>query len=190
MLPTSAILGGAQALGGLTQSLFGLIGQGKRRRAAEEAINKIETKEVDPLIAQRINAPMPGEETARQDIGQSLTQSLRAAKSKKGGLQSITGAVTQANKAKQALANQKAQFKIGAENALVSERDKALKSRQEKQQLKANIALQEVAAGRQNLLQGLSGIGSGLGTAGAAMFGSKFGKDDSTAKDPYSGVQI
>jgi uncharacterized phage infection (PIP) family protein YhgE len=202
MLPMAAA-GLAQGVFGIGQALFGASKLKAAKKAAEEAMGKIETKEVDPLIAQRVNAPMPGEETARQDIGQTLTQSLRAARSKKGGLQSITGAAAQANKAKQALATQKGQFKIGAENALASERDKALKSRQEKQQLQANISLQDVAAQRSNITQGLSGLASGIGNFGFGVgklsditnpigkgfkfLGGMFGKKRS---DPYSGVEI
>jgi hypothetical protein len=46
------------------------------------------------------------------------------------------------------------------------EKEKSFKSAQEKQQLKANIALQEVAAKRAAISQGLGGIAGGL-TAGA-----------------------
>jgi hypothetical protein len=147
---------------GAGQAIMGAIGLKKAKKAADAAIQGIETQEVDPLVAARYNMPMPGEEQAKQDIGQTLTQSLGAAKTRKGGLQSVTGAVTQANKAKQGLATERAKYKLGAEQNLVGQREKAFKSRQEKQQLMANIALQDVASQRQMISQGISGIGSGL----------------------------
>ena len=166
MLPAAA-MGLAQGAVGLVQGLTGLFGQGKRKRAADKAISDIETYQEDPMVAARVNAAMPGQTEAEQTIGQSQTQALGAAKTRKGGLASVAGIVGQTNKAKQNLAVQKAQFKLGAENALVGERTKAFQSRQQKQQLQANIALQEVAAGRQNLSQGLGGLASGLGAFGA-----------------------
>lgn len=173
---------------GVGQTIMGAVGLKKAKKAADAAIQGIETQEVDPLVAARYNAPMPGEEQAKQDIGQSLTQSLSAAKTRKGGLQSVTGAVAQANKAKQGLATEKAKYKLGAEQNLVGQREKAFKSRQEKQQLMANIALQDVASQRQMISQGVSGIGSGL-YAGAmsgeknpmsGLFGSMFKKKKSS----------
>jgi hypothetical protein len=167
MLPAAAALGLAQGAVGLTQSLIGLFGQGKRKRAADKAISDIETYQADPLATQRLNAPMPGEAEAQQSIGQTQTQSLAAAKTRKGGLGSIAGIAAGTNKAKQDLAVKKAGYKLGAEQAVIGERTKAFQSRQQKQQLQANIALQEVAAGRQNLSQGLGGLSSGLGAFGA-----------------------
>jgi len=187
MLPAAAIMGIAQGAVGLGQSLMGVIGQGKRKRAADKAISDIETYQADPLAAQRLNAPMPGEAEAQQSIGQTQTQSLAAAKTRKGGLGSIAGIAAGTNKAKQDLAVKKAGYKLGAEQAVMGERTKAFQSRQQKQQLQANIALQEVAAGRQNLSQGLSGLASGLGSiAGSGIFG----KSDDTKTPPSSTVNL
>jgi len=171
MLPAVA-MGIAQGAIGLGQALFGASKLKKSKKAADEAIAGIETYQVDPLAAQRLNAPMPGQTEAEQAIGQSQTQALGAAKTRKGGLASVAGIVGQTNKAKQNLAVQKGQYKLGAEKTLMGERTKAFQSRQQKQQLQADIALQDVAAQRSMISQGLSGLASGLGgIAGAGMFG-------------------
>jgi hypothetical protein len=159
------------ALGlGLLETGIGLWQKSKAEKAlkdsqekANRALEAIETKEVDPLVAARYNAAMPGETEAQQNIGQTQTQALGSAKTRKGGLASVAGIVGQTNKAKQNLAVQKGQYKLGAEKQLVGERNAALQSRQQKEGLMANIALQEVGAARSELSQGLGGIGSGLG---------------------------
>lgn len=158
-------LGFLQAgIGGL-QAILGASALKQSKKEADQAIAALETKEVDPLIAQRLNAPMPGEQEASMDIGQTETQALSAAKTRKGGLASITGVQAQTNKAKQGLAVKKAGYKLGAEQALVGERNAALKSRQEKQGLVINTKLAQVGADRSMISQGLSGIGAGVGNA-------------------------
>lgn len=167
-------MGIAQGAIGIGQALFGAAKLKKARKAAEASINAIETYQEDPLAKVRVNAPMPGETEAEQSIGQSQTQALNAAKTRKGGLASVAGIVAQTNKAKQNLAVQKGQFKLGAQNALIGERTKAFQSRQQKQQLRANMDLQEVGAARAEISQGISGIGSSFGNlAGSGMFNKK-----------------
>jgi len=157
---------------GLIEAGIGLWQKSKAEKAltaakakAEKAISDIEVKQVDPLVAARYNAPMPGETEAEQGIGQSEAAALGAAKTRKGGLASVSGIVAQTNKARSGLATQKAQYKLGAEKALVGENAAALASRQQKQGLMANIALQEVGAARSELSQGLGGIGAGVGAS-------------------------
>lgn len=181
MLPAVAMGLAQGAIGGI-QALFGASQLKKAKKAADAAIAGIETKEVDPLVAARYNAPMPGETEAEQGIGQSETAALGAAKTRKGGLASVSGIVAQTNKARSGLATQKAQYKLGAEKALVGERNAAFQSRQQKQQLQANIALQDVAAQRSMVSQGLSGLAGGLANTGYAMFGA--GKNLSKTKTP------
>ena len=173
MLPAVA-MGLAQGVIGLGQSIFGAAKLKKAKEAADAAIANIETYQVDPLAAQRLNAPMPGEAEAAMGIGQTQTQSLAAAKTRKGGLSSIAGIAAGTNKAKQDLAVKKAGYKIGAEQAVIGERTKAFQSRQQKQQLQTDIALQEVGAARQEISQGISGIGSAFGNlAGSGIFNKK-----------------
>lgn len=175
MLPAVAMGLAQTGIGGI-QALLGASKLKKAKEAADAAIAGIETYQADPLAAQRLNAPMPGEEEAQQSIGQTQTQSLAAAKTRKGGLGSIAGIAAGTNKAKQDLAVKKAGYKLGAEQAVIGERTKAFQSRQQKQQLQANIALQDVAAQRSMVSQGLSGLASGLGSiAGSGIFGKKSG---------------
>jgi len=173
MLPAVA-MGIAQGAIGIGQTIFGAAKLKKAKKAADAAIAGIETYQADPLAAQRLNAPMPGEAEAEQSIGQTQTAALGAAKTRKGGLLSVSGIVAGTNKAKQDLAVKKAGYKLGAEQAVMGERTKAFQSRQQKQQLQADIALQEVGAARQQVTQGISGITSAFGNlAGSGVFGKK-----------------
>jgi len=174
MISPQAVMGIAQGVVGIGQSIFGASKLKKAKQAADAAIAGMETKEVDPLVSARLNAPMPGETEAEQAIGQSQTAALGSAKTKKSGLAAVSGIVAQSNKAKQGLAVQKGQYKIGAEKALVGERNAALQSRQQKQQLQTSIALQDVGAARQEVSQGIAGIGSAFGNlAGSGIFKKK-----------------
>jgi hypothetical protein len=170
----SVAMGLAQGVIGLGQSIFGAAKLKKAKKAADVAIAGMETYQADPLAEQRLNAPMPGEAEAAMAIGQTQTQSLAAAKTRKGSLMSIAGIAAGTNKAKQDLAVKKAGYKLGAEKTLMGERAKSFQSRQQKQQLQTTIALQDVGAARQEISQGISGIGSAFGNlAGSGVFGKK-----------------
>jgi hypothetical protein len=56
------------------------------------------------------------------------------------------------------------------------EQEKAFRSRQEKQSLKANVALQNVAAKRAAISQGLGAAARGLGNAATAGLFNKKGE--------------
>jgi hypothetical protein len=190
----SSILGLTQAgIGGL-QAILGASKLKSAQKAATEAISAIETQQVDPLVAARYNMPMPGEEEAKMDIGQAATAAAGQAKNLKSGLKSI--GVNEANRIKglQGLAKQKAQYKLGAEQNLVAQKEKAFKSRQEKQQLQANIALQDVAAQRSAVSQGLAGLTGGLSNAAYGMFGGGGGKNsfNTNTSQPidYSSIMV
>jgi len=190
----SSILGLTQAgIGGL-QAILGASKLKSAQKAATEAISAIETQQVDPLVAARYNMPMPGEEEAKMDIGQAATAAAGQAKNLKSGLKSI--GVNEANRIKglQGLAKQKAQYKLGAEQNLVAQKEKAFKSRQEKQQLQANIALQDVAAQRSAVSQGLAGLTGGLSNAAYGMFGGGGSKSslntNTTQPIDYSSIMV
>ena len=191
MLPMAAA-GLAQGIFGVGQALFGASKLKASKKAAQDAIKNIQTQEVDPLVAARYNMPMPGEQEAKMDISQAATASVNQAKNLKSGLKMIGQTEAQRIKGLQGLQKQKAQYKLGAEQALVGQKEKAFKSRQEKQQLMANIALQDVAAQRSNITQGLSGLASGIGNIGMAggLGKGMFGKKSTVNNDPYSGVEI
>ena len=161
---------------GLLQAGLGFIGKGKKKRAADAAIEATEVYKASPYeqanlqAAQaRAGAAMPGEEEAKMAIGQSATQALGAAKTRKGGLASIGSIQAGTNKAQQDLAVKKAGFKLGAERELAGARSrmtgelgKEFQSRQQKQSLKTQQALGEFAGAKQQISQGLGAIGTGL----------------------------
>jgi hypothetical protein len=165
-----AILGGVNALAGL--GIAALSGKKKAQEKADAAIEGIQTYDQSPygkanmLAAEAdINAAMPGEEEAKMNLGQSATQMLGAAKTRKGALGSIGSIQKQQTAGLQDLATKKAQYKLGAKQRLSGERTKAFSSTQEKQQLKAQQALAKASAANQMQSQGLAMLGKGLGTA-------------------------
>ena len=110
-----------QAGVGAVEAGAGLFSLGGKKRAADKALSDIETYSESPYAKANlqqaqadVNAPMPGEQEAKMAIGQSQTQGLNAAKTRKGALQSVGGIVGQAISGKQNLAVKKAEFGIGA----------------------------------------------------------------------------
>jgi len=177
MLPAAVLTGAAIAKGviGLGQAIFS--GQKKKQKAADASVEGIQTYKASPLVAQNlqqsqqdVGAAMPGEEVAAQQIGQSTTQALGSAKTRKGGLGSVAGIAAQQQKSLQGLATKKAEFKLGAKERLKqarmqmsSELGKQFASEQEKQQLKANIALGALAGAKAQKASGLKMVGSAVG---------------------------
>lgn len=170
--------------GGL-QAIFGAKKEKKAKGVADAAIEATETYKTSPFetanlqAAQvRTGAPMPGEAEAKMNIGQSTTQALGAAKTRKGGLASIGSVQAGANKALQDLSVKKAGFKLGAERDLSNARGrmtgefgKEFQSRQQKQGLKTQIALSELAGAKASKAQGLAMLGSAAGDATRALTG-------------------
>jgi len=179
-------LAGAQAGLGLLQTGIGLFSLIGKKKASEKTFKDIETYTDSPYAKANlqqaqadVNAPMPGEQEAKMAIGQSQTQGLNAAKSRKGALQSVGAIVGQAIAGKQNLATQKAQFGIGAKNRLSGARDKmtveygkSFKSRQDKQVLAYQKSLAELQSAKSTISQGLGAIG------GAAANAAKMGQGD------------
>lgn len=177
MLP---IVAGAAIKGlvGLGQALFS--GKKKKKAAADAAIDATEVYKASPYeqanlqAAQaRTGAAMPGEAEAKMGIGQSATQALGAAKTRKGGLGSIGSIQAGTNKAQQDLAVKKAGFKLGAEKELSGARSrmtgelgKEFQSRQQKQSLKTQVALGELAGAKASQAQGLGMLGSAVSDLG------------------------
>ena len=183
-MPLPAFLAGAALLKGaaigkgilgLGQALFS--GQKDKQKKADEAVGNIQTYKASPLVAQNVQqsqqdvgAAMPGEELAAQQIGQSTTQALGAARTRKGGLGSIGSIAAQQQKSLEGLATKKAEFKLGAKERLKQARTqmsnelgKQFASEQEKQQLKANIALGALAGAKAQKAAGLRMVGSAAG---------------------------
>ena len=184
-LPLLAVAAPAiiKGLTGLGQAIFS--GTKKKRKAADAAIEATEVYKRSPYeeanlqAAQaRAGAAMPGEEEAKQAIGQSATQALGAAKTRKGGLASIGAIQAGTTKAQQDLAVKKAGFKLGAERELSGARSrmtgelgKEFQSRQQKQTLKTQKALSELAGAKAAKAQGLAMFGSAASDATSALGG-------------------
>lgn len=174
-IPLALIGAGVKGLVGLGQALFS--GKKDKKKKADEAIEATEVYKASPYeqanlqAAQaRTGAAMPGEAEAKMGIGQSATQALGAAKTRKGGLASIGSIQAGTNKAQQDLAVKKAGFKLGAEKELSGARSrmtgeygKEFQSRQQKQSLKTQVALGELAGAKATQAQGLAMLGSAAG---------------------------
>ena len=194
-LPGVLVAGAAiKGLIGAGQALFS--GQKDKQKKADESIANIQTYKASPLVAQNVQqsqqdvgAAMPGEELAAQQIGQSTTQALGAARTRKGGLGSVGSIAAQQQKSLESLATKKAEFKLGAKERLKQARTqmsnelgKQFASEQEKQQLKANIALGALAGAKAQKAAGLRMVGSAVsdlamsqsGGTGGAGLGSIF----------------
>jgi hypothetical protein len=170
---------------GGVQAIFGGKKEKKAKAAADASIEAMETYKTSPsetanlqAAQARTGAPMPGEAEAKMNIGQSTTQALGAAKTRKGGLSSIGGIQAGASKALQDLSVKKAGFKLGAERDLSAARSrmtgeygKEFQSRQQKQGLKTSIALNELAGAKASKAQGLAMLGSAAGDATRALTG-------------------
>ena len=181
-----------QAGVGAVEAGAGLFSLGGKKRAADKKFSEIETYTESPYAKANlqqaqadVNAPMPGEQEAKMAIGQSQTQGLNAAKTRKGGLQSVGGIVGQAIAGKQNLATQKAKFGIAAKAGLSGARDKmtgeygkAFKSRQDKETTAYQQSLAELSATRASISQGIGAIG------GAAANAAKLGDDS----NPFAGL--
>lgn len=174
-LPLALIGIGAKILGGGLQAAFS--GVKNKQKAADASIEATKTYKASPFetanlqAAQaRTGAPMPGEAEAKMNIGQSTTQALGAAKTRKGGLASVGSIQAGANKAQQELSVKKAGFKLGAERDLSNARGrmtgeygKEFQSEQDKQSLKTQVALGALAGAKASKAQGLAMLGSGAG---------------------------
>jgi hypothetical protein len=170
MTPT-ALLGLAGMGVGAGSSLLAALNRPGFKKKADIAEQNIQTfaespygKAVLDQAQADVNAAMPGEEQAKQAIGGATTKALSAAKTRKGGLMTAGAAQAQEQKGLEDLATKKAQFKIGAKQRLAGVQEKAFQSKQQKDAMKYQRTLAELSANRQAISQGLSGIGSGLGT--------------------------
>jgi hypothetical protein len=184
-------LGLASAGIGALQAVGGLIGARGQQKKATEAVEGIGTYKMSPEALsylqeakQRVGTGYGAIATdiAKQGIGASAAQATRAAlMSGKGGGLGLIGAIQkQQARSFQDWARQSAQAeninlsRLGQATQLYGmERARQFASEQEKQQLKANIELEKVAAKRAMLSQGLSGLMSGLSTAAMAGLGTK-----------------
>ena len=186
-MPSVPGLGMLEAGVGAAQALTGLLGMGKAKRKANDAIEAMATYRPSQEIAgvyegakMRSTKGLGGaaRQAATQGIEAGAQAAMGAAQDRKAGLGMIGSVQAQRQKGALQLGAQEEAAQRQNQDALTQaaglqarEKEKSFKSEQEKQSLKANVALQEVAAKRSAISQGLGGIASGL-TAGA-MTGEK-----------------
>lgn len=189
-----AIMAGIGVATGIGQTIGGFINLRRDKRRAEEAINAIGTYNPSQEIAgvyegskMRASKGLGGaaRQLATQGIEGAAQSAMGAAGDRKAGLGMIGSIQAQKQKGVLQLAGQEEAAMQRNQAGLTQaaglqarEKEKAFKSAQEKQQLKANIALQEVASKRAAISQGLAGItGSASAFAsGGNPFAGLFGK--------------
>jgi hypothetical protein len=193
-LEQSTALGLAQmGIGGIEALISGL-GMKKATTAAEKGIEGISTYKADPelLKALQMRQARLGmglgattRQIAQQGIGTAAATATKAAQmmGKGAGLSSIGAIQKQSERGYQQLALQEEaaqersrQAYERAAGVAASEKYRQFASEQEKQQLKANIALEKLAARRAMLAQGLSGLtggASGMVASGGYGGGNK-----------------
>lgn len=183
----SVIAGLVGAGVGALQAGIGAIGLGKTKKAAMESVEGLPTYTADPEIQRALEMRKARlgmglgattRQIAEQGIGTAAAQATRAATQfgRGAGLSSIGAIQRQAQRGIQQLAMQEEQAQEmnrrafeGAARMSASERTKQFASEQEKEQLKTNIKLEQLAARRAAIGQGLSGITSAA--TGLAMSG-------------------
>ncbi len=183
----SVIAGLVGAGVGALQAGIGAIGLGKTKKAAMESVEGLPTYTADPEIQRALEMRKARlgmglgattRQIAEQGIGTAAAQATRAATQfgKGAGLSSIGAIQRQAQRGIQQLAMQEEQAQEmnrrafeGAARMSAAERTKQFASEQEKEQLKTNIKLEQLAARRAAIGQGLSGITSAA--TGLAMSG-------------------
>jgi len=174
---------------GLLQGGLGMIGMGKAKRAADKSVEDISTYSADPETAKylalrkrKVGAGLGADATLieKQGIESAATQAVSSAqrmgggrglgmigaiqKGKERGYEGLAGQASRAEQQNMAGLGQA----IGMAGA---EKYKQFASQQEKQQLKANVKLQQLAAKRAMVAQGLQGAVSGLTSAASAPGG-------------------
>jgi len=206
-------LGFLEAGVGAAQALTGIIGMGKKKRAANAAIDAMSTYSPSQEIAgvyegakMRSTKGLGGaaRQLATQGIEAGAQAAMGAAQDRKAGLGMIGSVQAQRQKGALQLAGQEEAAQKQNQASLTQaaglqarEKEKAFKSQQEKQSLKTNVALQELAAKRSAISQGLGGIASGLSSG--ALMGEKnplggigksiigmFGKKKKSADSDYA----
>lgn len=178
-MPIPLLLAAAAVKGavGLGQALFS--GKKRKEKAADKAIDDISTYQVPTETKQMYESAKMDATTglsgaskllATEGAAKAGKAAMGASTERKGGLGMI-GAIQKAGQQaglaiagqeEAALAGKKAALR-GATTALVGEKGKAFASKQEKEQLKAKVALGKSAAAKESAAQGWAMVGSAAG---------------------------
>lgn len=188
------VLGLGSAGLGFLQAGISAIGMGKARKKAFKAVEDIKTYTEDPetkaalaMRKARLGTGLSAEakNIAKQGIGTAAASATKGALSmgKGAGLATIGAIQRQSGRQAQQLGLQEEQAqersRMAYERAVgeaAGERRRAFASEQEKQQLMANIRLEQLAAKKAAVQQGIKGITSGLTSAATAgLFGGERG---------------
>lgn len=179
---------------GAAQALTGLLGMGKAKRKANDAVEAMATYRPSKEIAgvyegakMRAGKGLGGaaRQTAVQGIEAGAQAAMGAAQDRKAGLGMIGSVQAQRQKGALQLSGQEEAAQKQNQAALTQaaglqarEKEKSFKSEQEKQSLKANMAMQEVSAKRSAISQGLGAVAGGLGMSamGGGSLSGLFGK--------------
>lgn len=183
-----AIMGLAQSAVGIGQAVGGMINMRKAKNKANAAIEGIETytpsKEISGVYEgakMRSTKGLGGasKQLATRGIEAGAQAAMGASKDRKAGLAMIGGVQAQRQEGALKLAGMEESALernqgtlTQAAGMMAGEKEKGFRSRQEKQSLKANVALQQVAAKRAAISQGLGAAAQGLGNAANAQGGS------------------
>lgn len=186
------ILGLGSAGVGALQAGISALGMGRAKKQAFKAIEKIPTYTEDPetkaMLAMRkarlgTGLSAEAKKIAQQGIGTAAAAATKGALSmgKGAGLATIGAIQRQSARQTQQLGLQEEQAqergRMAYERAVGeagAERRRAFASEQEKKQLEANIRLEQLAAKKAAVQQGIRGITSGLTSAATAgLFGKK-----------------
>jgi hypothetical protein len=183
-----AIMGLAQAGIGIGQAIGGMVNMRRTKKRADAAIEGIETynpsKEISGVYEgakMRSTKGLGGasKQLATRGIEAGAQAAMGASKDRRAGLAMIGGVQAQRQEGALKLAGMEESALernqgtlTQAAGMMAGEKEKGFRSRQEKQSLKANVALQQVAAKRQQISQGLGAAAQGLGNAAIAQGGS------------------
>lgn len=187
-----AIAAGIGAGIGLGQAVSGMIGQRKAKKEAFEAFDKQRTYKADPEVQKMLEMRRgrlgmglgsASKQIAEQGIASSAAQATSAAQQmgRGAGLSAIGAIQKQSQRGATQLAGMEEQAReqnlAGFENAVgaaSAERAKQFASESEKEQARTAIKMQQLAAKKQAVSQGLSGAASSL-----ASFAGNTGADGS-----------
>jgi hypothetical protein len=193
-------MGLASAGVGALQAGISSIGMGKAKKQAFKAIESIPTYMEDPetkaLLSMRkarlgMGLGAASRQIAEQGIAASAAQATSAAQQmgRGAGLSAIGAIQKQSARQSQQLGLQEEQAqergRMAYERAVgeaAVERRRAFASEQEKKQLAANIRLEQLAAKKAAVQQGIKGITSGLTSAiTAGLFGGEEGGEEGSS---------
>lgn len=192
-LGVSQVLGLGSAAAGALQAGISAFGMQKAKKQAFQAVDAIPTYTEDPEVKKMLEMRRArlgmglgaaAKQTAEQGIASSAAQATTAAQQMRpgSGLAAIGAIQKQSQRGATQVAGMEEQAReknlLGFERAVGeagAERQRRMASEKEKAQTKANIRLEQLAAKKAAVQQGLNAFASGLTTAATAGMGGEEG---------------